>query len=48
MFEQTGLGLFIFDENKLIAVSLIPSFSSIDILRLYLFKCDGLTSYSFM
>ena len=48
MFEQTGLGLFIFDENKLIAVSLIPSSSSIDILRLYLFKCDGLTSYSFM
>ena len=48
MFEQTGLGLFIFDENKLIAVSLIPSSSSIDILRLYLFKCDGLITYSFM
>ena len=24
MFEQTGLGLFIFDENKLIAVSSFP------------------------
>ena len=23
MFEQTGLGLFIFDENKLIAVGLL-------------------------
>ena len=40
MFEQTGLGLFIFDENKLIAVG----FHLIQVHRLHilLFQLDGL------